>query len=87
MKSHISTANTLAMINVPAGQLNNIASKCKIRLKCWKPISAKDKTPPKREVQKKKIDAHEETIPTKHAPRIIDPFKFFIQNSPKIESP
>ena len=44
-KSHIPTANALAWINVPKGQLEN---ESKILLKCGRPICSKDITPRKR---------------------------------------
>ena len=49
-KSHISTVNTLARIDVPEGQL---ANESKIRLEHKRPISSKDITPPKEENIKK----------------------------------
>ena len=57
-KSHISTANTLARIDVPVRQLTN---ESKIRLKCDRPVSSKDVTPQKRRTQEK-LDTLEETI-------------------------
>ena len=49
-KSHIPTANTLARINVPVGQLTN---ESKIRLKRGKPVGSKDVIHWKRRTQKK----------------------------------
>ena len=49
-KSHIPTANTLAEINVPEGQLVN---ESKICLKRGRPIGSKDITPRKRRTQRR----------------------------------
>ena len=47
-KSHIPTANALAWINVPKGQL---ANESKICIKCGRPIFSKDIAPWKRRTQ------------------------------------
>ena len=49
-KSYISAANTLALIDVPIGQLTN---KSKIRLKRGRPVGSKDVTSQNRRTQEK----------------------------------
>ena len=49
-KSHISTANTPAWIDVPIGQLTNGS---KIHLKCGSLINSRDVTPRKKKTQGK----------------------------------
>ena len=66
IKSHIPTANALARIDVPEGQL---ANESQIRLKHGRPIGSKDITALKKRTQRK-INAHEEAnmkqkVPTK----------------------
>lgn len=86
VKFHIPTANTLAKIEVPLGQsINTAANKSKARLKRGRPIGAKDKIHRKRKAQGSEIGAPEEAIPTKQATKI-DPYKLFVQNSPRKES-
>ena len=56
MKSHIPAANTPARIVVSIGQsINLVANDSKPCLKHGRPVSAKDKIPRKRKIQKKKI--------------------------------
>ena len=57
-KSHIPTANTLARIDVPVGQLTN---ESKIRLKHGRPVGSKDVTPRKKRTQEK-LSTLEEAI-------------------------
>jgi hypothetical protein len=87
IKSHIPAANTLAKIEVHAGQLINTATnESKACLKRGIPIGAKDKIPRKRKAQGNEIGALEEALPTKQATKI-DPSKLSVQNSPGNESP
>jgi hypothetical protein len=66
VKSHIPTTNTLAKIEVLVGQsINTAANEFKARLKCERPIGAKDKIPQKRKVQGNEISVPEEALPTK----------------------
>jgi len=83
VKSHILAANTPSKIEVSIGQSINIAAnESKARLKCGRPIDAKDKIPWKRKAQENEIGAPEEALPTKQAMKI-DPSKL----SPGNESP
>ena len=61
-KSHVPTINTLAHIDVPKGQLENvITSESKIRLKHGRPIGSKDSVP-----RRKKNEQHRKnSIPLK----------------------
>ena len=66
VKSHIPTANTPARTEVPVGQsINTAANESKPRLKCGRPIGAKDKIPKKRKMQEKQVVALQEAIPMK----------------------
>jgi hypothetical protein len=66
IKSHIPAANTPAKIEVPVRQLTNTAAnESKVRLKCGRPIGAKDKIPRKKKAQENEINAPEEALPTK----------------------
>ena len=62
-KSHISTTNTPARIDVPEGQL---ANEFKIRLKCGRPISSKHITHGKR-ITQMGIDTPEEYMINKRS--------------------
>jgi hypothetical protein len=87
VKSHILAANTPAKIEVPVGQLINIATnESKARLKHGRPIGAKDKIPWKRKAQGNGISALEEALLTKQATKIY-PSKLSVQNSPRNKSP
>ena len=66
MKSHFLAANTLVWIEVPEGQLIDIAvSGSKTCLECERSVNAKDKIPQKRKTQEKQVAAPEEAIPMK----------------------
>ncbi len=68
MKSQILAANTPTQIEVLEKQLIDIAiNESKTRLKHGKSVSAKDKIPRKRKIQKKQVAAFEEAIPIKQA--------------------
>ena len=72
VKSHIPVANNPTQIEVPKGQLINIAAnESKTRLKRGRPVGAKDKIPRKRKTQEKQV-ALEEAIPMKQATNIIN---------------
>ena len=82
IKFHISTANTLARIEVLVGQsINTSANESKPRLKHGRPVRAKDKIPRKRKMQEKQVVAPKEAIPMKQAIEINNISK--IHNSPE----
>uniref|UniRef100_A0A2N9ITN2 Reverse transcriptase Ty1/copia-type domain-containing protein n=1 Tax=Fagus sylvatica TaxID=28930 RepID=A0A2N9ITN2_FAGSY len=88
VKSHILAANNPVRIEVPEGQLINIAAnESKTRLKCGRLVSAKDKIPRKRKIQEKQVAAPEEAIPMKQATNIINLSKHCTHKSPKNEPP
>uniref|UniRef100_A0A2N9HZ23 Reverse transcriptase Ty1/copia-type domain-containing protein n=1 Tax=Fagus sylvatica TaxID=28930 RepID=A0A2N9HZ23_FAGSY len=88
VKSHIPTANNPARIEVPEGQLINIAAnESKTRLKRGRPVGAKDKIPRKRKIQEKQVAAPEEAIPMKQATNIINLSKNCAHKSPENEPP
>ena len=71
MKSHIP-----AQIEVLEGKLINItANESKARLKCGRPVGAKDKIPRKRKTLENQVTTSKETIPIKQANEIVDLFK------------
>ena len=73
IKSHIFTANTPTLIDVPIGQLVN---EFKIFLKCSRPISSKDVIPKKKKIQGK-------LVTFKDAIKIIDQSKINEPIAPK----
>uniref|UniRef100_A0A2N9FK49 Reverse transcriptase Ty1/copia-type domain-containing protein n=1 Tax=Fagus sylvatica TaxID=28930 RepID=A0A2N9FK49_FAGSY len=88
VKSHIPAANNPARIEVPEGQLINIAAnESKTRLKRGRPVGAKDKIPRKRKIQEKQVAAPEEAIPMKQATNIINLSKNCAHKSPENEPP
>uniref|UniRef100_A0A2N9I6F2 GAG-pre-integrase domain-containing protein n=1 Tax=Fagus sylvatica TaxID=28930 RepID=A0A2N9I6F2_FAGSY len=88
VKSHIPAANNPARIEVPEGQLINIAAnESKTRLKRGRPVGAKDKIPRKRKIQEKQVAAPEEAIPMKQATDIINLSKDCAHKSPENEPP
>ena len=88
VKSHILAANNPAQIEVPEGQLINIAAnESKTRLKCGRPVGAKDKIPRKRKIQEKQVTALKEAIPMKQATNIINLSKDCAHKSLENESP
>uniref|UniRef100_A0A2N9IV50 Reverse transcriptase Ty1/copia-type domain-containing protein n=1 Tax=Fagus sylvatica TaxID=28930 RepID=A0A2N9IV50_FAGSY len=88
VKSHILAANNPARIEVPEGQLINIAAnESKTRLKRGRPVGAKDKIPRKRKIQEKQVAALEEAIPMKQATNIINLSKNCAHKSPENEPP
>jgi hypothetical protein len=88
LKSHIPAANNTAQIEVPEGQLINIAAnESKTRLKHGKPVGAKDKIPRKRKIQEKQVVALEEAIPMKQATNIINLSKDCAHKFPENEPP
>jgi hypothetical protein len=88
VKSHIPAANNPAWIEVPEGQLINIAAnESKTRLKRGRPVGAKDKIPRKRKIQEKQVAAPEEAIPMKQATNIINLSKNCAHKSPENEPP
>jgi hypothetical protein len=88
VKSHIPAANNLARIEVPEGQLINIAAnESKTRLKHGRPVGAKDKIPRKRKIQEKQVAAPEEAMPMKQATNIINLSKNCAHKSPENEPP
>jgi hypothetical protein len=88
VKSHILAANNPARIEVPEGQLINIAAnESKTCLKCGRPVGAKDKIPQKRKTQEKQIATPKEAIPMKQATNIINPSKNYAHKSLKNEPP
>ena len=88
VKSHILTANNPARIEVPKGQLINIAAnEFKTRLKSGRPVGAKNKIFRKRKTQEKQVTAPEEAIPMKQATNIINLSKNCAHKSPENEPP
>ena len=88
MKSHIPAANNPTQIEVPEGQLINIAAnKSKTRLKRGRSVGAKDKIPQKRKTQEKQVAAPEEAIPMKQATNIINLSKNCAHKSPENKPP
>jgi hypothetical protein len=88
VKSHILTANNPARIEVPKGQLINIAAnESKTRLKRGRLVGAKDKISRKRKTQEKQVAAPEEAIPMKQATSIINLSKNCAHKSPENEPP
>jgi hypothetical protein len=88
VKSHIPAANNPARIEVPEGQLINIAAnESKTCLKRGRPVGAKDKIPQKRKIQEKQVAAPEEGIPMKQATNIINLSKNCAHKSPENEPP
>ena len=88
VKSHIPVANNPTRIEVPEGQLINIAvNESKTCLKRGRPVGAKDKIPQKRKIQETQVAAPEEAIPMKQATNIINLSKNCAHKSPENESP
>ena len=76
IKSHIPAANIPAQIEVLEGKLINITgNESKARLKCGRPVDAKDKIPRKRKTLENQVTTSKETIPIKQANEIVDLFK------------
>ena len=85
VKSHIPTANTPARIELPKKQKFDIAAnESKPRLKCGRPVGAKDKIPRKRKLQANQVAVLEETISTKLAIERIDLSQIHEQNLLKV---
>ena len=73
VKSHILAANNPARIEVPEGQLINIATnESKTCLKRGRHVGAKDKITRKRKIQEKQVAALKEAIPMKQTTNIIN---------------
>ena len=85
MKCHIPVANTPARIEIPKKQKFDIAAnESKPRLKCGRPVGAKDKIPRKRKLQANQVAVLEETISTKLAIERIDLSQILEQNLLKV---
>ena len=88
VKSHIPAANNPTRIEVPEGQLINIAAnESKTRLKRGRTVGAKDKIPRKRKTQEKQVATPKKAIPMKQATNIINLSKNYAHKSLENEPP